>query len=70
MKREIRLPLPEEGFTSSILRETARRVNFVWLLAWIHRRPEALRLLAILASALAPHHEALAVFHRGARKCV
>lgn len=47
--------LSEEEFGGSVLREAAKVVNFVWLLAWVHRRPEALRFFILLARALAPH---------------
>lgn len=44
----------EEDFTSGVMRDAAKLVNFVWLLARVHRRPEALRFLTVLARSLAP----------------
>ncbi len=50
------VPLREEEFAfSEVLYQTAKLVNFVWLLAEIHRRPAARRLLDQMAQALASH---------------
>ncbi len=55
-ERASKPPLCEEEFASSeVLRQTAKLVNFVWLLAKFHRRPAARKLLDQLAQALAPH---------------
>ena len=48
----LRYPLCEEDFTYGVLRETARRINFVWLLAHVHRWPEARRFLAVFLRAI------------------
>lgn len=48
-----RPPFDGQDFGPRVLREAAHLVDFVWLLAHVHRRPEALRFLAILARALA-----------------
>ena len=46
--------LSEEEFASwEVLRQTAEKVNFVWLLAELHGRPEARRFLDLLVRGLA-----------------
>jgi len=47
-----RPPFCEQDFGPRVLRQAAQLVNSVWLLARVHRRPEALRFLALLARAL------------------
>ena len=47
-------PLSEEEFASiEVLRQTAELVNFVWLLAELHGRPEARKMMEQLFHSLA-----------------
>ena len=48
----LKYPLCEEDYASGVLRETVRRINFVWLIAHVHRFPEARRFLADLIRSL------------------
>ena len=57
----------EEEFASSFLRLTVKLVNCVWLLASVHRRTQAARLLLLLGKALLPWLPFLARILEGKR---
>jgi hypothetical protein len=53
------LLLEEERYESTVLREAAEKLNFIWRLAYAYKPPELLRFLDDLAGVLAERREFL-----------
>ena len=56
LKKEILVR--EDELPSGVLRQAAELVNFVWLMARVHRRPEAVRFFREIQENEAPPHPA------------